>query len=457
MIIRLPANNWRPRHYQKKAWRYLENGGRHAELIWHRRSGKDDVALHWTAVSAIQRPGTYWHMLPLANQVRKAIWNAVNPHSGMRRVDEAFPPEIRANTNDNEMFIRFRNGATWQALGSDNFEGAIGSPPVGIVYSEWAQANPRVRGFLRPIIFENKGWQAFITTPRGKNHAHTTFKAAQSTPGAFAQLLTVKDTGLFSEEDLKGELREYVTTYGLDQGTALYNQEYFCDFNAPLIGAYYGRELSEAEKEGRIRQVEYDPEYPVNTAWDLGYDDDTDIWFYQAIRGEIRLLDHYANSGQNISHYANFIQDQPYKYGKHWLPHDARAKTLAAAGKSIVEQLAEHLGLGSLAIVPNLSVQDGIQAARKMFPRCYFDRSKCEWAIDALSQYQREWDDIRKCFKDTEKKDWTNHCADSFRYLAVAWIEDQKPEAKQPGKNIHTITLNELWEHHENRDRHERI
>jgi len=129
-VIRIP-HNWAPRTYQKNVWRYLENGGKRAICIWHRRAGKDDVCLHWAAAPMIDKPATYWHMLPAYSQGRKAIWTAVNPHTGKRRIDEAFPHELRANTNEQEMFIRLKNGATWQVLGSDRYDAAVGMSTGG--------------------------------------------------------------------------------------------------------------------------------------------------------------------------------------------------------------------------------------------------------------------------------------------------------------------------------------
>jgi hypothetical protein len=164
--IRIP-NNWGPRAYQMNVWRYLEGGGKRAICIWHRRAGKDDVCLHWAASSMIDKPATYWHMLPAYSQGRKAIWTAVNPHTGKRRIDEAFPHELRANTNEQEMFIRLKNGATWQVLGSDRYDAAVGSPPYGITFSEWALSNPASWAYLAPIVIENGGWALFITTARG--------------------------------------------------------------------------------------------------------------------------------------------------------------------------------------------------------------------------------------------------------------------------------------------------
>src|SRR5262249_4306821 len=121
MDLSLPANGWKARKHQHALWRYLDAGGKRAMAVWHRRAGKDEVCLHHTAVSAMQRTGNYWHCLPEYNQGRKSIWTAINAHTGRRRIDEAFPPSLRENINDNEMFIRFKNGSTWQVIGSDRY------------------------------------------------------------------------------------------------------------------------------------------------------------------------------------------------------------------------------------------------------------------------------------------------------------------------------------------------
>ncbi len=109
--LQISAYGWHPRDYQMPLWTFLENGGKRAYEVAHRRWGKDDVALNWAAVSALTKVGNYWHMLPEASQARKAIWDAVNPHTGRRRIDEAFPAEIRATTKEQEMFIRFINSS----------------------------------------------------------------------------------------------------------------------------------------------------------------------------------------------------------------------------------------------------------------------------------------------------------------------------------------------------------
>ena len=453
-------HNWQPRSYQIPAWNYwIRDGGKHMELIWHRRYGKDEVALHGTAVKLFERTANYWHMLPLANQARKAIWDAVNPRTGKRRIDEAFPPELRTNTRDQDMLIRFVNGSTWQVLGSDNFQSAIGSTPAGIVYSEWAQSNPSARGYLRPILTENGGWQAYITTPRGKNHAYSTYKQACKTEGQFGQLLTVHDTGVLTQAQLDAELCEYITTYGESMGMALFEQEYLCSSDAAIIGAYYGAEFRDIDKSGRITTVPHDDRWPVHVAMDIGYDDDTAIWWFQVVGGEVRVLDYHASSGRDVDYYAgqilgkevqiDLVRDRlevsyggdipeldhrrAYRYGSINVPHDAKAKTLAAKGKSVEEQFASVFGWGKMQVVPSLSIEDGIQASRKVLQKCYFDH-RCEPGIDALREYQREWDDDRKMFKDHPLHNWTSHASDGFRYLAVAYQLEKLPREQQDPK-----------------------
>lgn len=442
MRIRIP-NNWTPRGYQRPAWDYLEKGGRHAELIWHRRSGKDEISMHRTAVAAMERPATYWHMLPQASQARKAIWNAINPHTGKRRIDEAFPPEIRSNVNDNEMFIRFKNGSNWQVVGSDNYNSLVGSPPAGVVYSEWALANPACRAYLRPIMMENKGWQIFITTPRGKNHAYNTYIAGKKTDGVFAQILTVDNTGLFDYEQIDQERQAYIDDFGEDQGNALFEQEWYCSFEAAILGAYYAKELAAARNEGRIGNFPVDPNFPVQTAWDIGRTDDTSIWFYQSTFDGIRVVDFHSSSLKDIDFYVDLLRKKPYQIEWLILPHDAKAKRLGMK-RTVEEQLRfEEFKVRTL---PALSVQDGIQSARKTFQRCHFHEDTTEEGLNALSQYRREWDSDKKCFKNNPVHDWTSHPADAFRYLSMAWMEAKpKKDDKKPLKGHKQMTLEELW------------
>ena len=219
-----------------------------------------------------------------------------------------------------------------------------------------------------------------------------------------------------------------------------------------LTGAIYADELRKAYDENRITEVEYDPEIPVYTAWDIGHTDDTAIWWFQIAGGEIHIIESYARSGGSPSHFASQILGKEvtidiiqgelkvnigevipdiehrtrYKYEAHWLPHDAKAKTLAAHGKSTEQQLQLALNY-TVRITPNLDREDGIKAARSSFHRCWFDKEKCAEGLKALRKYQRDLQRDEVSLQKNPKHDWTSHYADAFRYLSIAWQEPVLP------------------------------
>lgn len=390
-------------------------------------SGKDEVALHWTCVAAHQRVATYWHMLPEATQARRAIWEAINPHTGIRRIDEAFPHELRATTREQEMMIKFKNGSTWQVVGSDNFNSLVGSPPAGIVFSEWSIANPSAWGYMRPILAENGGWTLFIYTPRGKNHGYQTFKLAEKEEGWFCQALPASQTKALPAGMLESELSEYKREYGDEQGEAFFNQEYECSFDAALLGAVYGGHMSRLEKAGRIgAHVEYDPEMPVHTAWDLGFGDSTVIVMFQVAKNEIRVIDFYEASGHDIKHYCDHLKSKAYNFGEHYVPHDAANKLLAAGGRSIV-QLAWMNGV-KMRVVAATSMANSISALRETLDITYFS-PRCEKLVEALKQYRYEYDQAKQTFRDKPVHDWTSHFADACEIMARAWKEPKDVSA----------------------------
>jgi len=320
------------------------------------------------------------------------------------------------------MFIRFKNGSTWQCIGSDTYNQTVGASVAGVVYSEWALANPSAWAYHRPMIEENNGWAIFITTPRGRNHAHAMYNHAKQSPDWFAELLTAKDTGSLSDEQLAEAQSEYVALYGADVGQAQMRQEYFCDWQASILGAYYALEMAAVRSEGRVLEVEALPDQYVHRAWDLGVTDDTSIWWFQVQGAQPVILDCYSASGAGLDHYVEQIAKREAQYGwrrgNEYVPHDAKVKEWGS-GRTRVETM-QGLGLKPL-LVPFATFQDGINAARRTLPLCVF-HPRCETGgLDALEQYRREWDDEKKAFRVTHVHDWTSHPADAFRYLSLAW------------------------------------
>lgn len=426
------SRNWSPRVYQRPLWDYLHSGGKRACVIWHRRSGKDDVALNWTAEAAHRRVAEYWHMLPEAAQGRKVIWNAVNPHTGRRRIDQAFPIELRAKTRDDEMAIQFKNGSLWRVVGSDNYNSLMGATPAGVIFSEWALADPNAWAFLRPILMENGGWALFITTPRGPNHAKKTYDLARQEEGWFAEALPAEKTGVFTQEQLATELRELQHDYGVEEGQALFEQEYNVSFESALVGSYYGGYLQRMVKSGRIGNIPVDRAVLVHTSWDLGISDSTAIWFIQCVGKERRLVDYVEMSGVGLDEYARILEDKRrehgWVYGLHYFPHDIEHRELGNKGLSRVDTL-KSLGIKA-TVVPQHNVNDGINAVRRMLDATWIDEKRCERGLNALRNYRREWNEKLRMFSDKPLHDWASHGSDALRTFASGFREaKEKPKA----------------------------
>jgi hypothetical protein len=430
---------WRPRTYQETLWSYLENGGLRADVVAHRRWGKDDLALHWAAQCALERPGVYWHLLPEASQGRKAIWDAVNPHTGQRRIDEAFPKALRTRTRDAEMMLHFENGSTWQVAGSDNFNSLVGAPPRGVVFSEWALAKPEAWSFIRPILAENGGWALFLWTPRGRGHATRAFDARARDPAWFTQRSPATETDVFTPDQLARERAELIAELGSeDEGEARFASEYLVDFDAAAPGAYYARLLGEAERDGRIGRVPHDPALKVDTAWDLGIDDYTAIWFFQQAGREVRAIDYFETSGEGLDAIvAKALAARPYVYGTHHLPHDVMVRELGAAGRSRYETLG-GLGLRPIAVGAAMDPEERINAARLMIPLTWFDARACAAGLERLRGYRKRWSRATRAYGGP-LHDEASHGADAFGEFAAnraGGAAARRPERARPGEPL---------------------
>jgi len=427
-VVDFPVD-WDPRPDQMALWRFLVNGGLRAVMVAHRRWGKDEVALRWASVAACERVGNYWHMLPQYNQARKDVWTAVDEDTGRRRIDQAFHDWMRRKTREQEMMIEFTNGSTWQLVGSDNYDSLVGASPVGIVFSEWAIANPQAWAYLMPILERNRGWALFIYTPRGANHGLTMLKTAQASDGWFSQVMPADKTPVFSTEQLTRIKANLVSVYGGEQGEAFFLQEYMCSFEGSIMGAYYAKQISQARKEGRIAAVPWAPSLEVDTWWDLGVDDSMSLWFVQIVGKEFRFIDYYENSGYGLEHYAKVLKEKPYVYGNHYMPHDAdvREMTSGEIARSRRE-VAESLGIRPVIVVQRAKnvdtlIQVHIPAVRNLLAQSWFDEKKCAHGLSALEGYSAEYDEEKKKLGNRPLHNWCSHAADAFRTGAVGYRE----------------------------------
>ena len=419
---------------------FHERTQRWACLVAHRRAGKTVAAVNDMIRAAITyqgERGLFAYIAPYRSQAKAVAWQYF----------KEFAQPILNSINEQELTLTLVNGSQIRLYGADNADAMRGLGFSGVYMDEYGDFKPSVFGnVIRPALSDKQGWAVFGGTPKGKNQFWEIYETATRIPNEWFLLrLPASTSGLLPATELdaaKAQLAE-------DQ----YLQEYECSFEAAILGAFWGREMREAQDQGRITNVPYDPNLPTFTGWDLGYRDDTAIWFYQVARGEIRVIDFYAVSGADIHDIAGVVLQKPYSYAKHYLPHDARAKSLQT-GRSVIEQLAAHLDIAKLAVVPDIGVQSGIQAARLMLPRVWFDAERCRDGIEALRQYQREYDEDKKAYRQSPRHDWTSHPADAFRMVAVSYSEvAEKPPAPDIRPLMvgpeNTVTLNDMWQVHD--------
>ncbi len=423
-------HKFNPRSYQREVFKAREKGIRFICLVWHRRAGKGSTLLNLTIremvptkeFSNIGRIGNYYYFLPTAVGARRNVWEAIGD-DGVRFVDH-FPRELIETKRDDQQFIRFHNGSTFQLIGSDDPDALRGPNPVGIVFDEYSISRKAAWDTVQPILAQNKGWAAFAFTPKGtSNHASELYANAKKSADWFCSLQTLDTT----RRDGPGENHEPIILQSeldryREEGTDedFIQQEYYCSFAGHMVGSYYGRLMAEAERGGRISRVLWEPRLPVETAWDLGIGDATAIWFIQRHNREIRLIDYLEESGDSLGDYIRTLRTKPYVYTTHWAPHDIRVRELGS-GKSRLEA-AEMLGL-RFEVVPNLPIDDGIAAVRALLPRCYFDSEKCKRGISRLMNYSRHYNEERKVFDKKPKHDENSHGADAFRYAALSMDE----------------------------------
>lgn len=400
-----------------------ESEKRYFYQIWHRRSGKDKTNIADVAPrKLLSEPCLVKYIYPTLVMGRENLWDGIGS-DGFRYIDH-FPDFIRdGKPNETTMKIPVKGGSLFQVGGSDRPDSLRGGNAKLNIFSEWADQDPYAWDVVEPILKENDGIAVFNTTPKGDNHARALYEYAKNHPLWHVETLTANDTKIWTARQLDEILKDIITRFSANgrsesEAIAYFEQEYMCSFKSPVIGSYYGEAIRKAEKDGRITNVPVNEGTVVNTAWDLGIDDSTTIWFFQTVGQEIHLVDYYENSGEGLAHYASKLQEKGYLYGKHYAPHDIAVRELGT-GKSRLE-IAKSLGI-KFEVGKNLGIDDGINAARSVFSQCWLDATRCSRGINALKNYRKEWDEKNKVFRNKPKHDWASHGADAFRTFAVGY------------------------------------
>lgn len=422
--VRIPYN---PRPQQWAVHKALETS-RFAVLVCHRRFGKTVLAINALVASAVhcrRDNPRFAYIAPTFTQAKDIAWTYLKDYTrdipGTRFLES-------------ELTVILPTGARIRLYGADNPDRLRGLYFDGVVFDEFGDMDPEVwSAVVRPALADRKGWALFIGTPKGKNHFSDLYLSAQADDGWFSGMYKASETGLIDDEELAAARRS--------MSEDLYAQEFECSFEAAIRGAYYAHDIAEAREDGRIIGRLYDKHLPVWTAWDLGIDDATAIWFFQVMRNEIRWIDYEEESGEALPFYAKLLADKPYIYEGHILPHDVKVRELST-GRSRMDTLSD-LGLKGIEVAPRMNPGDGINAARVILARSWFDIDHCARGIECLDNYRKEWDAKRQVFKPHPLHDWSSHGADAFRYGASMIdfneaVDDVRHEARQHGRNART-------------------
>jgi hypothetical protein len=408
---------YKPRE-QQLAIHELMDSKRFGVVVAHRRMGKTVSAINHLIKEAIlnqKEAPRYAYIAPTYGQAKRVAWDYL--------VKYAEP--LGGTSNISELRVDFW-GRRIQLFGSDNPESLRGQYFDGVILDEIGDQNPKIwTDIIRPALADRKGWCLFIGTPKGHNHFKELRDRAEKEEGWGLLEFKASETGVVDEVELKAARNE--------MGEDKYRQEFECSFDAAVEGSYYGQILNELEDKKHMQEIPWEELSRTFTAWDLGMGDSTSIWVAQLVGTEIRLIDYYENHGVGLDHYVKWIKDNDYSKAEHILPHDVRVRELGT-GKSRLEML-EEAGL-EIKIAPRMSLDDGIQAVRRILPRCWFNVPKVQTGLNCLRNYRRDYDEKRKIFYERPLHDWSSHGSDSFRYLALGLDEGHstwdKPINKAP-------------------------
>lgn len=400
---------------RKEQQMVIDDKHRFQVVIAHRRLGKTVMAVNKLIMLALQntknRP-QYAFISPERSQSRQNVWDYLNEYA-------RFLPGF--NSNKTELTVEFTtpSGSTAKIFlqGAEDPNRLRGNYYDHVVLDEVAQMPRSLWGeVVRPALADRQGGATFLGTPRGKNFFYDMYQIAKedATGNWAAFVFKASETKILPQSELDQALTE--------MGPEMYLQEFECSFDASIKGSYYGKTLETLREMGGIGEVRWNPKLPVYTAWDLGMNDKTVIWFAQQDGDYVHIIDYYENSDKNIPFYVNIIQAKPYLYGEHYLPHDAEQRHLNMSGKTRVQEFRD-MGL-RCRVVKNIKIFDGINAVRSLLPKCKFDSKKCEKGLESLFHYRSEVNEMLGVAQQRPIHDKHSHAADAFRYLALGLRKD---------------------------------
>ncbi len=445
-----------PRKWAKRLHKSLK---RWSALVLHRRAGKTTAVLNHHQFAAtndswersrleellpnasqvqigklMEKRRIYWHVMPTLKQAKLVAWDMLKDISR---------PIPGVKQNNSELEVTYPNGNKVRLIGADDPDSLRGPGLAGVSLDEYSQIAPTTFGeVLSKALGDQLGYAIFCGTIKGHDQLFKIHEAAKDNSEWYAvwqnidvSLATESGPTLTTLRRAMEDDRQLVKDSVMSK--AEFDQEWYLSPDAAIKGAIYVKELEAARDDGRVGTVPYDPALPVDTDWDLGVGDAMAIWFSQSTRsGEVRLIDYYEASGEGFPFYIKMLADKGYAYGKHWAPHDIQVREMSSGRSRLEVALSQGI---RFKVTPRLhnsvggEVEEGIHAARMLFPRCWFDRKRCEAGLEALSYYRRDYNERLNEFKSTPVHDWASHAADAFRGLSV---RHQVPVDKKKARSV---------------------
>lgn len=431
------------RDYQQDPWDAFHGVGIHAGknyrifvFNWHRRAGKDMTCWNMAIERSAEEPMTCKYAFPTNDMSRDNLWESYT-NDGLRFTD--FVPidlRVRKHSNDDGLNdslkrIELITGGSIRVISAHKPGRLRGGNSKIFVLSEFQVMDPQVIDIIEPILEANDGILIINMTSNGDGAAKEMLEAWKNDPEVYVSILTVDDTPVFTKEQMVRIRRRTIERFlarGLseEEANAFVDQEYYCSWDSPVIGSYFGSAMRRAKLSGRITKVPYEPQLPVNTYWDLGIDDSMSIWFVQLFNREVRLVDYFESSGEGIGYYIKVLRGgqegyermAAYSYGKHYAPHDIEVRELTTGVSR--KDTAKSLGIKFETVKRPQKKEDGIEAVRNLLARSWFDDTTCKRGINALKGHKKEWNDKMMVYGDRPVHDWTSHAVDAFQTLALS-------------------------------------
>jgi hypothetical protein len=430
----------------------------------HRGGGKTLVVIAAVLVPAmLHMPGTYFHVFPTYQQAKKAVWDKMfdeGPQIGRPYLDFFRP--FAESFNETELQITFRpvndqrSGSIYQLIGMDTprqVDLLRSTGPLGIVYDEYQLMERYAYNVLAARMAQTKGFVLFVGTPNGDGAFKDQCEYCERTPGCFHETLTIDQTRKDAPGEDGGpvigpEEVEHMRAQGIpDQ---FIKQELYCSRTGYLLSTIFGEAIMRARAAGHITQVPWNKELPVKTAWDIGYDT-TAIWFYQWDGHRFCFIDYAARKGDDAE-MAKMIhlvkEEKPYVYNDHLAPWDIESKSWG--NKYTRKEVARQLGI-QFRVCPKASIQDGVDAGRRIMERCVFDETKCNApqgecspGLDGLGKYRFPYDDDKKVFGSEPVHDRASHAGSAFRYFAIRPCESNERTGEDRLRPAHNVTVSDV-------------